>query len=75
MVDTVHPIRAYRDAHDLSLDDFAKMIGVSVPTVSRWENGQRTPRGNELQRLCDLIGVPAGEIIGVAPAPQSETAQ
>lgn len=34
-------IRAWREAHGLSTTELARLLGVSQPTVSRWETGAR----------------------------------
>lgn len=65
---TADPIKAYREANNISQEDFAKLLGVTVATVSRWENRKRTPRGGDLQKLCSITGIPAAEILGVAEA-------
>lgn len=36
-------VRAERDARGLSQAEFARLLGVDVMTVSRWERGERTP--------------------------------
>lgn len=33
----------WRTSRDLSTTDLAKHLGVSQPTVTRWENGTRPP--------------------------------
>lgn len=67
---TVEPIKAYREANSISQEVLAKMLGVTVATVSRWENGKRRPRGADLNRLCSVTGISADVILGVPEAAQ-----
>lgn len=62
------PIRAFRERNELTQDGLAEKIGVTAATISRWEQGLRTPRGDDLQKLCDVTGIPAAEILGVIVA-------
>jgi DNA-binding transcriptional regulator YiaG len=48
-------IRAVRQTAGLSQEDFAKANKVDRATISRWETGQRTPRGPYLARLLELL--------------------
>jgi len=38
-------IKTVRDKLNVSQNDFALMIGVSVRTLQNWEQGRRTPEG------------------------------
>ncbi len=55
--------RAVREAHSLSLQDLSRGVGTSVASLSRWERGQRQPRGEAALRyaalLAELEQVPA----------------
>jgi DNA-binding transcriptional regulator YiaG len=42
------------DAH-LSLSDIARSVGAHYSTVSRWESGQRLPRGEAALRYAALL--------------------
>ncbi len=47
-------IKAYREKHELSQEDLARMLGVTAMTVHRWENGKSKPHRifrKELERL------------------------
>lgn len=52
-----------REAAGLSRADLARLVGVTQPAISRWEAGERVPRGSSaiayaraLRRLEELIG-------------------
>lgn len=47
--------RRLRLAASLSLAEVARALGVSVPTVSRWETGERRPRGKAAIRYARLL--------------------
>ena len=47
--------RAVRLAADLSLREVAAQIGVAPSTLSRWENGERRPRGEAALRYAHLL--------------------
>jgi DNA-binding transcriptional regulator YiaG len=40
-----------RKAAGLSQEEFAHKLGVSVPTVQKWEQGRATPRGKNFRIL------------------------
>lgn len=45
--------------------DIAREIGVSIPGVSRWENGNRTPRSDSIIALCKHYNVSADYLLGL----------
>lgn len=47
-------IRALRQSMDLSQAKFAELVGVSQPTVSRWETGEDEPDKASLKKLAAL---------------------
>lgn len=53
--DTPALARALRKEAGLTLVEVAATLGVSHATVSRWETGQRVPRGDDAQRYLDLL--------------------
>ena len=57
-------IKALRETHNLSQDDFGKVAGVSGKAVSTWENGTRIPRMGAIQRLADYFNIKKSDIIG-----------
>jgi DNA-binding transcriptional regulator YiaG len=59
--------RALRESAGLSANDLAVALGVTAPTVLRWELGDRTPRGGNLTNYLAVLealrsetGSPAG---------------
>lgn len=54
-------VRAWRQAHDLTQDQLAGLLGVRVQTVLRWEAGHTAPPAflrlalEALDQLYDLV--------------------
>jgi transcriptional regulator with XRE-family HTH domain len=48
-------IRQVRERAQLSQSEFGEALGVQPATISRWENGQRVPRGRVAERLTHLL--------------------
>jgi phage repressor protein C with HTH and peptisase S24 domain len=47
-----------REAKDIKKSAFAKLIGVSPPTVTDWENGNtKMIEGSNLMKVCSALGV------------------
>ncbi len=38
-------VREIRESYDLSQNEFAALLGISVDTLQNWEQGRRTPAG------------------------------
>lgn len=50
------------DQKTLALD-----VGVSQPTVSDWWNQKKSPRGERLEKLSEILGMSKAEILGFEP--------
>lgn len=51
-------LRRIREARNISQSAFAKEIGVSIATISMWENGRRHPTVQHLMAICDIFDTP-----------------
>jgi transcriptional regulator with XRE-family HTH domain len=51
-------IRKYRLARQLSINDLARALGVSKPTVWAWEHARATPRPERFVALAQILQVP-----------------
>lgn len=51
-----NPLRAWREANNLTVMDAAIMLNVSQVTVRSWENGATQPKGENLERIAALVG-------------------
>lgn len=47
--------RAIREAHGFSASELARELGKSPSTVSRWERGERVPRGEAAEAWARLL--------------------
>lgn len=50
-------IRKLRKERRLSIRKLSKLTGISAPTLSRYENGDRYPKIENWQKLADYFGV------------------
>lgn len=57
-------IKNLRIAAGLNQTQFAEKVGVKQGTISKWESGTDEPRGVNLQRLADVLGVEPKDIVG-----------
>lgn len=49
-------LRSYRRSHDLSQDELAKQLGVSLSSIKAWEYEQTIPGPNAQLKITALIG-------------------
>lgn len=69
-MEQMHPIRAYRKANNLRLEDFAEAVGISCASLSRIERCEQNPPLNVLIRIKEASG---GAIsLNDFPPPSSE---
>ena len=59
----VNRIKELRTAAGMTQKALAEQLGVTVPTVSKWELGQRTPELERVFRMTLIFGVPIEEIV------------
>ena len=56
-------IRRLRKAQDVTMEAFARQVGVSYVSVSEWERGQATPNLESLYKIADALGITVGELV------------
>ena len=56
-------LRELRLKNDMSQEYVAKMLGVSVQAVSKWETGKSDPEIGSLIPLADLFHIPVDELL------------
>ncbi len=54
-VDIPHLVRALRERTGLTQEKFAARLGVTYPTINRWENGRAKPSPLALKQIEDLL--------------------
>lgn len=67
-------LRRYLTEHDLSQTAFARMAGVSAPTVWEWLNGHSLPSADRLRSLSKLTGISIDELLEERPRTKASKA-
>lgn len=49
-----YSLRALRGSREMTREQAAQKIGVSVSTLSRWEKGQTFPNIKEIKKICEV---------------------
>ena len=57
-------ISTARKQKNLSQKELGDLLNVSNKAVSKWENGEATPRPETLIKLCDILELNKTEILG-----------
>lgn len=63
LVDAGQRIREARAAQALSLEQLARLTGISAPALSLIETGKRDPRLTTLKRIADALRAPLSMIV------------
>ena len=61
-------LRALRTERGLSQEELAAQLGTTKQVVSRYENGQRTPKVTVVEAFARRLGVPLAALLGEAAA-------
>jgi len=62
-------LKDFRKKSRLSQEQLADLLQISTKTVQRWEWGERTPRMEEIKKLCEVLHVSEAELLN---EPQGE---
>lgn len=75
LADAGRRIREARAGQGLSLEQLARLTGISAPALSLIETGKRDPRLTTLKRISAALRVPITALIadGVSAPPRSST--
>ena len=57
-------IKSLRRTHDLTQSEFAKIIGISRNSLSRYENGTSSVSTELIDRICQKFNVSYVDIVG-----------
>lgn len=63
-METKDIIRTYRELNKMSQREFAKALGVSNAAVSMWEIGERKPKLEIKEAICDLFNISMATLDG-----------
>lgn len=58
-----------RDAKGWSQEDLSRETGLSVKTISRFENGRHDGRRDTIRRIVEAVGVSEADLVGQPPDP------
>ena len=47
----------------LTQREFAKMVGVSAPTVNDWLKGKTSPRMNKIDKICSIFSIKRSDLL------------
>jgi transcriptional regulator with XRE-family HTH domain len=72
--DAGHRIREARAAQGLSLEQLARLTGISAPALSLIETGKRDPRLTTLKRIADALRLPLAKLIAEVSDPAEPSA-
>lgn len=64
-------LKEIRLGKDMSQEEFAKLLNTSKQVISRYENGQRTPKITVVQEFADILGVPIGDLSPTPSMPEN----
>lgn len=67
-------LRTLRMDRDITQRDFAKKMGVAPATISQYEQGNRTPNFELLQKMADYFAVTVDYLLGVSDVPYTADA-
>ncbi len=58
-------IKQLRKSRDLTQEDLAEMLGISVSAVSQWESDKTAPDLSMFPALCNYFNVTSDELLGI----------
>lgn len=56
-------LRYYLKLHNMSQKEFAEKIGVAATTVTYWVKGEKTPRMDKIDAICEVFGISQDALI------------
>lgn len=62
-----HPLRTWRQNHNLTQPQAAQRLGLTEPTLSRYESGKRMPRLKRAAKLSEITGIPLDQFVMAEP--------
>ena len=60
---------------NLTQREFAKMVGVSAPTVNDWLKGKTSPRMNKIDKICSIFAIKRSDLLDPPAEPAPPAAQ
>ena len=56
-------LKFFRKQAHITQVKLSELLGVSIITIKRWEKGTRTPRIEEIKKLCSFLGCSESELL------------
>ena len=56
-------LKYFRKQGHITQAKLSELLGVSIITIKRWEKGSRTPRIEEIKKICSLLGCTEAELL------------
>jgi transcriptional regulator with XRE-family HTH domain len=56
-------LRRLRNGGDITLVGLSRMLGVSKPTIWKWENDESRPRQHSIEALANIFGISERELV------------
>ena len=50
-------IQKYRKLKDMTQDELSKQSGIYLSTIKKYENGERNPKPDQLQKIAEALGI------------------
>jgi transcriptional regulator with XRE-family HTH domain len=66
-----HPLARYRREKGLTQEALAVELDVRPNTIWRWENGERTPRPKDAQRISNITGIDPRDLLAATLQPEA----
>lgn len=66
-------IKKYRIQKNFSREELAENLGISIHTLAKYEQGQRTPNIDTLKKIADALDIAMVEFIGMKKAIGTES--
>lgn len=58
-------LREVREENNLKQKELGELLGYSQVCIAKWESGDREPKLDDLIRLCNILKVSAGYLLGL----------
>lgn len=71
--DMVRLVREVRQRLELTQEKFAATLGVTTPTINRWENGRARPSPLAMRQIGNLLeemGEAGSDLLTLVPGPR-----
>ena len=75
MMTTMERIKQQRKILGVSQEELSRRAGVSLKTVQRWENGERSPNTLVMPKIAEALNTTVGYLMGIEDNATNEQPQ